>query len=167
VRLWELNWTRCSHPGVDANDAGDADNGRQSANFPVVQSSVTNGSSTIVTGRSTHAELTTFTIQFFANPSCDPSGNGEGQTFVGSINQTTGADGHFMFSATMMSNVAAGQFITTTATDSGNNTSEFSACVQVTGASPHADADTNSDSDSDSNATGKHAAVQPTVLQHL
>jgi len=125
--------------GVTPNDLGDTDAGPNNLqNFPVINSAITNGSSTTVTGALDSTPNTGITIQFFGNASCDPSGNGEGQTFVGSINQTTGVDGHFMFSATMMTNVPAGQFITTTATDSANNTSEFSQCVQVTATAPPA-----------------------------
>src|SRR5262249_26657583 len=122
--------------GVNPNDPGDADTGPNNLqNFPVISSAVKNGSSTTVTAALDSSPNTSFTIQFFPNPSCDLSGNGEGQTLLGSINQTTGADGHFMFSATL-NVVPAGQFITATATDSGNNTSEFSQCVQVTSVSP-------------------------------
>ena len=119
--------------GVTANDASDGDTGPNNLqNFPVISSAVTNGANTTVTGSMDATPNVNVTIQFFANPTCDPSGNGEGQTFVGSINKTTGADGHFMFSSAMASNVPAGQLVTATATDSANNTSEFSQCVQVT-----------------------------------
>ncbi|HSS18814.1 MAG TPA: Calx-beta domain-containing protein [Pyrinomonadaceae bacterium] len=122
--------------GVTQNDPADGDAGPNNLqNFPVLNSAITSSATTIVNGSIDGTPNTAITVQFFTNATCDPSGNGEGQTFVGSINKMTGADGHFMFSSTMMTNVAAGQFITTTATDSGNNTSEFSQCVQVTGSS--------------------------------
>src|SRR5262249_12968082 len=72
-----------------------------------------------------------FRIEFFSNSACDPSGNGEGQTFLGFTSVSTDATtctGNF--SATLAP-VAAGTIITSTATDPSNNTSEFSACITV------------------------------------
>jgi hypothetical protein len=69
----------------------------------------------------------TFTIQFFANTACDPSGNGEGQTLLGQASVTTNASG----TATIAVFAAPeGQIVTATATSSvTNDTSEFSPCV--------------------------------------
>ena len=69
---------------------------------------------------------TTFRIEFFGNTACDASGNGEGATFLGTTEVITDGTGN----ATIpLFTAAAGQFVTATATDSSNNTSEFSACV--------------------------------------
>ena len=79
---------------------------------------------------------TQFRIEFFVNDACDASGNGEGQTSLGSANVTTNGSGDATINTTIATAVAAGKFITATATrldGSGNpvETSEFSACQTV------------------------------------
>jgi len=69
-------------------------------------------------------------VQFFQNPACDPSGSGEGQTFLGEVTINTDASGLGTFNATFPG--VAGGFATATATDSQGNTSEFSACAAIT-----------------------------------
>jgi len=73
----------------------------------------------------------TFRLEFFSNAACDPSGFGEGQTFIGSQSVTTDASGNATINFMSSGTVAVGQFITSTATDPNGNTSEFSACRQV------------------------------------
>jgi hypothetical protein len=68
-----------------------------------------------------------FRVEFFANAAPDPSGFGEGQTFLGFANVTTDASGHFGGTANVAGAVPAGQKVTATATDPAGNTSEFSA----------------------------------------
>ncbi|HKP11149.1 MAG TPA: BACON domain-containing carbohydrate-binding protein, partial [Blastocatellia bacterium] len=120
-----------SPAGVTTNDAGDGDSGANGLqNFPVLQTanSLGGGGST-VQGTLNSAASATFTIQFFANDICDPSGNGEGQLFLGSATATTNAGGNATFSATLAGAATTGQFITATATDAAGNTSEFSQCI--------------------------------------
>ncbi|HXG64526.1 MAG TPA: Calx-beta domain-containing protein, partial [Blastocatellia bacterium] len=112
--------------GVTPNDPGDADSGPNSRqNFPALTSATT----TSIEGALNSTAGANFRIEFFANPSCDPSGNGEGQTFLGFTTATTNGsgDGSFTFSGSFN----LGQVITATATDPAGNTSEFSACVTV------------------------------------
>ena len=71
-----------------------------------------------------------FTIEFFSNTSCHTLGYGEGQTFLGSISVVTDGNGNTIFYETLQP-VEAGLFITATANDASNNTSEFSACIEV------------------------------------
>jgi hypothetical protein len=75
----------------------------------------------------------TFTLQFFASPSADPSGFGEGKLYIGSLTVTTDASGNatFNFSPFFFPAFAAGDWISATATDAANNTSEFSNSVQA------------------------------------
>jgi CSLREA domain-containing protein len=121
--------------GVTPNDADDTDTGANDLqNFPVVTSAVTS-STTTIKGTLNSTPSTTFTVEFFSNASCDASGNGEGQNFVGSLtNVTTDANGDATFTFQTASPVSSGQFITTTATNPAGSTSEFSACHTVVSA---------------------------------
>ncbi len=112
--------------GVTANDLCDPDTGANNLqNFPVLASA----STTSIQGTLNSTANITFTIQFFSNTSCDPSGNGEGQTFIGSMMVTTNASCNASF--TFPAALSPGQVITATATDPSNNTSEFSQCLAV------------------------------------
>jgi uncharacterized repeat protein (TIGR01451 family) len=114
---------------VDPNDPGDPDGGGNlTQNFPVL-SDVVSGTSPVVTGTLDSTASTQFRVEFFASPVCDSSGNGEGETFLGSATVSTGADGTASFTATLPTAVGAGDAVTATATDPNGNTSEFSACT--------------------------------------
>ena len=118
--------------GVTANDAGDADTGANNVqNFPVLTSATSGSGSITITGDLNSTATTDFRLEFFANAVCDPSGNGEGETLLGSTMVTTDGSGNASFMVTFTATVAVGQFITATATDPSNNTSEFSQCVAV------------------------------------
>jgi uncharacterized repeat protein (TIGR01451 family) len=115
--------------GVTPNDPGDADTGPNDLqNFPALASAITAGGNTTVTGTLDSSPGGTFTIEFFASTTANPSGYGEGQTYLGQATVTTDATGHGAFSAALPA-VAAGQLLTATATDAGGNTSEFSAVL--------------------------------------
>ncbi len=121
--------------GVTQNDTGDTDSGENNfQNFPVLTSATSNGTSTTVNGTLNSIQSLNYAVEFFSSPTCDPSGNGEGQTFLGSTNAATDANGDATFNATLPIGVTAGHFVTATATDSSGNTSEFSQCMQVTAA---------------------------------
>ena len=86
-------------------------------------------------GHSTAPAYTTYLIQFFSNPTADPSGYGQGKTLIGSITVTTDVNGNASFTATFSSTVVpVGQFIIVTATNPVHNTSEFAMDVTVTAA---------------------------------
>ncbi|HVF57922.1 MAG TPA: SBBP repeat-containing protein [Pyrinomonadaceae bacterium] len=126
--------------GVTPNDAGDADNGANNLqNFPVLASAVSSDGGTNVQGTLNSTPGTTFSLQFFANATCDSSGNGEGQTLIGETQLTTDDNGGASFNSTLPMATAVGQFVTATATDPSGNTSEFSACRAVAGPSASAD----------------------------
>ena len=74
---------------------------------------------------------TAFQVDLYANPACDPSGNGEGQTYLGSTGITTDGSGNASFAVLGLPAAALGNVITATATDAAGNTSEFSACRTV------------------------------------
>ncbi|MCI0489849.1 MAG: hypothetical protein L0229_24930 [Blastocatellia bacterium] len=121
---------------VTLNDACDGDTEANNLqNFPELTSVTSTANSTTITGTLNSTANTTFAIEFFANTECDPSGNGEGETFIGSRTVTTGNDCDAPINVTLPVSVSAGQFITATATNlSTNDTSEFSNCIPVTSA---------------------------------
>lgn len=101
--------------------------------FPVLQLATTTGSSFSAQGTLDSVPSSQFTVEFFASPSCDPSGFGEGASFIGSTLVTTDSAGHATFSVTLPGSVAPGTTATATATRlSTGDTSQFSACVTVT-----------------------------------
>ncbi len=73
----------------------------------------------------------TYIVEVFSNASCDTTGNGEGELFVGRTNVTTNASGVGNISLVVTTPIPAGRVVTATATDSAGNTSEFSACLAV------------------------------------
>jgi CSLREA domain-containing protein len=120
--------------GPTPNDPGDADTGPDNLqNFPVLTSATSTASATTIIGSLDSTPNTAFRLEFFSNRACNPSGFGEGETFLGSVSVGTDAGGNAPFSATVPAAVAGGEAITATATDPGGNTSEFSACIAVGG----------------------------------
>lgn len=74
----------------------------------------------------------TFHVDLYRNQQCDPSGYGEGQEYLYTIDVSTDASGQSEFSVDLPpAAVLPGDYITATATDAEDNTSEFSACVQL------------------------------------
>ncbi|MCL4302756.1 MAG: tandem-95 repeat protein [Anaerolineae bacterium] len=120
---------------VTPNDPGDPDTGPNNLqNLPVLSGAFLNGSDTQVEGRLNSTPGTPFTLEFFANPTCDPTYFGEGETFLGATSVTTDENGDAIFvGANAFSVVPAlpeDMFVTATATGPGG-TSEFSQCVPV------------------------------------
>ena len=117
-----------------ANDHCDGDTGgNQRQNFPVL-TSVTNagvGMTNFIGTLDSTASSGPYRIEFFASPTCNaaPTNDfGEGMTFLGSTTVSTGASCIGAFNVTLAVAVANGTIVTATATDPGNNTSEFSQC---------------------------------------
>ena len=96
---------------------------------PVLTSVLSSDRNTIILGTLNSTVNTSFRIEFFANDAADPSGFGEGQTFIGTTTVMTKAAGHVQFTVNLPLGLAIGRFITATATQSGQNTSEFSLAV--------------------------------------
>jgi hypothetical protein len=92
---------------------------------PVLTSVQTSPFSTQVFGTLTSQRRTAYTIEFFANDASEPSG----RVFLGSVNVTTNVAGVAKFTFKISRLPAGASFITATATDPKNNTSEFSAPV--------------------------------------
>jgi len=75
---------------------------------------------------------TSFLVEFFANPTADPSGFGQGQTFIGSLTLVTDSNGSRSFTASVPAAVRVGYFVTAVTTDSNGNTSSFSQARATT-----------------------------------
>jgi len=117
------------------NDDCDVDTapGNEGQNTPVITTANISGTSVSIVGTLNSKPNTSYGIEIFSNASCDASGYGQGQTWIGSTSVVTGADcnTNFVLSTTFPS----GQIIfTATATDVSSDpnghrsTSEFSAC---------------------------------------
>jgi hypothetical protein len=120
--------------GVSANDAGDTDTvgGNNTQNHPTIGSAVHSGGITFVSGSLSSATSTTYTLRFFSSSAADPSGYGEGETYLGAMSVTTNAAGSASF--TFNCPALPGTFITATATNtSTGDTSEFSNALVVSG----------------------------------
>jgi hypothetical protein len=117
--------------GVTTNDPCDVDvGGNMLQNFPVL-TQVVHGAGTTISGSLNSTASTAFLLQFFASPACDASGHGQGQIYLGDLTVNTDAACNADFLTTFPLSVPEGFVVSATATDSANNTSEFSACVPV------------------------------------
>ena len=116
---------------VTANDVGDADAGANNLqNYPVINEIEVAGASRSVEGQLNSAANTDYVLDFYRSSDVDPSGFGEGETYLGALDVHTSALGEANFSFPLESD-AAGQFITATATDPDGNTSEFSKASEA------------------------------------
>ncbi|MBN1494631.1 DUF11 domain-containing protein [Candidatus Peregrinibacteria bacterium] len=113
--------------GVTLNDASDADLGANNLqNYPIVESVVYSGGNTTITGSLHSVPLRdNYRIEVFANDAADPTGYGEGQTYLGStIIAALDAFGDGAFTVVVAGDYT-GKYITATTTDKSLRTSEF------------------------------------------
>ncbi|HEY7574539.1 MAG TPA: right-handed parallel beta-helix repeat-containing protein [Thermoanaerobaculia bacterium] len=118
---------------VTANDAGDGDagpNGLQ--NFPILATAGSASGATVITGALNSLPGAAYRVDFYANDACDPSGNGEGQRYLGATSVATDAGGDAAIAVSLAASTTPGEQVTATATDAGGNTSESSPCIVVT-----------------------------------
>ncbi len=126
--------------GIDLGDSagtnaiiacGNATGANMAQNYPRLTQAVS-GSGTGIRGTLNSKPNRTYLLQFFASPTRDPSGCGEGQFYLGQMTVSTDNKCTNSFVANLSTPIPPGySFITATATDSANNTSEFSASVIV------------------------------------
>ena len=117
---------------VTPNDPGDADVGANDfQNFQELAAAASLGASVFISGTIHSTSNNTFRVELFANLALDPTGHGEGETYLGFTTVSTDGSGNGAFSVTLPGAVAVGQFITATATNEGGTTSEFSLGIEV------------------------------------
>jgi hypothetical protein len=118
--------------GITMNDLCDADTGANNLqNYPILVSAISNEATANITGSLNSTANKAFAIDFYASPTPDASGFGEGKIYLGSTNIITAGDCNVNFNVKMPFSIAENQFITATATDVNGNTSEFSAYSTV------------------------------------
>ena len=111
---------------VTQNDPGDTDTGANDLqNYPALVVALASGGDRTAEGLFTGGANTDYVLHFYSNREVDPSGFGEGETYLGALDLHTDTEGIAEFSFTLDPSTAR-QFITVTATDPNGNTSEFS-----------------------------------------
>jgi hypothetical protein len=121
--------------GATANDPGDVDvgaNGLQ--NYPTPDADWLDEHSAAWSGTLDSNPATNYRVELFESNSCDPSGFGEGQNFVGSTQVTTNNSGFAPIHLTNLPDLPVGHVVTATATATAigkGETSEFSPCQTV------------------------------------
>lgn len=127
--------------GVTPNDgAPDADTGANGLqNFPVLSSATASGTQIEVDWILTSAPNLLHQVEFFHSPTCDPSGHGEGMTYLGQSSGNTNGSG-VLTSIAMLTSAETTGYVTAIASvlsgTQANSTSEFSACVALGGSAP-------------------------------
>jgi hypothetical protein len=115
--------------GVTPNSPGGPHSGPNNLqNFPVITTVSPGLSTTTVQGTLNSIPSMTFRLEFFSSTACDPSGFGQGQTFLGFSNVTTDGSGNASYTVPLGVVVPAGTSVAATATDPAADTSEFSRC---------------------------------------
>jgi hypothetical protein len=104
-------------------------------NYPVL-TNVISGVNTRIRGYLDSSINQTYRLQFFASPTGNASGYGEGFLFLGEQSFALGGNCTSSFSVTLPVSVPAGWVVTATATNPNNNTSEFSAYIYATNVPP-------------------------------
>jgi parallel beta-helix repeat protein len=102
------------------------DTANNSIGTPSLTSATFNGTTTqVAVNLAALPAGNTYSVQFFINSVCDPSGFGEGAQLLAT--RTIASPG----STESINDAGVGQFVTVTATDVNGNTTEFSNCRVV------------------------------------
>jgi parallel beta-helix repeat protein len=118
--------------GVTANHVGGAVPGPNDLqNYPVLTAAAVFTNSMVIAGTINSGPGRIYLIDIYRNPAPDPSGFGQGQTYVGSTIAQMDMQGNGSFSRPLAARLA-GQYFTATATDAATgDTSEFSLDLQA------------------------------------
>ena len=118
--------------GVVPNDTGDGDTGPNNyQNFPVLGFPLRFATYTVIPGTLNSATNASFRVELFDNDAPNPSGYGEGKTFLTAFTLTTDTNGNASFIFTNPVALPLTHWITATATATNSDTSEFSFARQV------------------------------------
>jgi hypothetical protein len=114
--------------GPTPNDPGDADGGsNETQNYPVLESATTKAGRTKVKGRLNSVPGLEYRLEFFFNKARER----QGRKPIGTLAVITGGGGNVAFRFKPPKKVKAGRFITATATNENDSTSEFSKARKV------------------------------------
>ena len=103
-----------------------ATGGNKSQAAPTLTIATAGRAQTIVQGSIQAAANTAYRVELFSNTQADPSGSGQGRTFLGAATVLTDGSGLAPIAATLPTGSARGAAISATATDPAGNTSQFS-----------------------------------------
>ena len=141
--------------GPNPNDLRDADFGNNDLqNYPILTNVINGSGSTTIQGALNSTPNSTFRVEFFSNSTVKVNGYSEGKTYLGFKDVTTDANGNVSFNVPLTTPSTSGMYISSTATNSGNNTSEFSLAFQSPLNSPPT-----------ANAGGPYVVAEGTNLQ--
>ncbi len=125
---------------IDANNGLGIDigaDGPSGGTSPTITQAATASGRTLVQGFFNGQVGTAFLVQFFTQPTADPSGFGEGRTLIGSATVTTDINGVGTINSLLSSPSVVGNFLSATVTAEPSQTSatsEFSRSAQITAA---------------------------------
>ncbi len=129
-------------------------------NYPLLASATSDGATTTIQGTLNCTASSAFTLEFFASPACDGSSYGEGAWFLGATDVTTDGAGNASFNVNFPIPTEQGTPITATNANANGDTSEFSPCVNVGGASPWTSVDINTAFAGTTDITGSSISVR-------
>jgi uncharacterized delta-60 repeat protein len=112
-------------PGVNLNSPPGTPGPNKQQNFPELDSIHLSAAYDTIYGRLSSGSNQTYVIDLYSNSRGNPSGYGEGKTWIDSLRVQTDADGNVTF-MDVLSPAHIGHVLTATATDQEGNTSEFS-----------------------------------------
>ncbi|MBT3824079.1 MAG: T9SS type A sorting domain-containing protein [Candidatus Marinimicrobia bacterium] len=84
--------------------------------------------SVTVSGSYTNSDIGIQRVEFFGNSSCDGSGAGEGETYLGFTTLLPDSNGSGQFSTTQAASLSSGEYLTATLTNGDGSSSGFSNC---------------------------------------
>ncbi len=103
-----------------------------SQSAPTLSDATGGGTGSNIQGSLASAGNTSFLIQFFSSPVADPSGFGQGETFLGSTTIITNAGGDGLIDFNLSSGLAVGTWVTAMATnETTGDTSAFSNAISA------------------------------------
>lgn len=114
--------------GVTFNHQGAIVGPNNYQNFPVLTLATSDGANTRVQGTLESTPNSSFDLDFFVSPTCDASYFGEGESLLGTVSVATDGSGKASFDTSFPTAITEAEGVSTVATDSSGNSSEFSYC---------------------------------------